>query len=122
MTVYFSQGPAITDDPTAGDVLECCSDINGEPEHVTYYWPFYRANRADWERDLGTPLQDLGMGVFRLRVDGFQNHRTLTLPDGGSTKAIAIDREPIPRPKTRLDVRWRGRWEKYSKTRGWIIA
>lgn len=48
-----------------------------------------------------------------------------TMPQLGSTPAVIMDSEQIQRPKVRAgtELRWKSRWEKYSKTnRLWIAA
>lgn len=44
------------------------------------------------------------------------------MPELGSTKALSITEEPIPRPvRVRGEVRWyRGQWQKYNARKGWI--
>jgi hypothetical protein len=45
------------------------------------------------------------------------------LPQGGATKAIILEQTSIAPPKCRVETQWRnGRWEKYTKAKGWRPA
>jgi hypothetical protein len=44
------------------------------------------------------------------------------LVDGGQTKSIKTETIDVPRPKCRVETRWRdGRWEKLLR-KGWVAA
>jgi len=41
----------------------------------------------------------------------------------GSTPCDFIETEIVPAPKCKVETRWRnGRWDKYLKSKGWVIA
>lgn len=41
----------------------------------------------------------------------------------GSTPCDFIETENVPAPKCKVETRWHnGRWDKYLKSRGWVIA
>lgn len=83
-----------------------------EPFQVTRWWPLPTASGRAKQGDC---CEYRGDGYFL--VNGF-NFR---LPSGGSTQAVKTLREPVPPPKTRLEVRWKdGHWQKLSKRNGWI--
>jgi hypothetical protein len=45
------------------------------------------------------------------------------LRDGGSTQPIKTERREYPRPRTRVEVRYKdGQWEKLLARKGWIPA
>jgi hypothetical protein len=50
--------------------------------------------------------------------------RYIALPELGATKCTKQEVHPIPPPKVRkgIELRWRGRWEKYLKSSGWVVA
>ena len=60
---------------------------------------------------------------------GNGTHLTAWMPEGDQTKALTVEEVDIPCPKVRagMETRWHswghpGRWEKYTKTKGWIPA
>jgi len=81
---------------------------------------WYPLNKRAWHLDhlIGREVHRVASGIYedssRLRY---------YLPQGGDTKAEFIETEAVPRPKTRVETRWQsGRWEKYLKSRGWVVA
>jgi hypothetical protein len=93
--------------------------LSSEPTIVTRYWPLPSASGQVDEGDEATYRHD---GIYSVRSSrwGFRNFR---LPDGVATKSVKTEETPVPKPRTRLPLRWYlGRWEKLSKSRGWIPA
>ena len=93
-----------------------------EPVQDTTYWPLGRCSHAEWADDLGKPLYAEGLYTYSLKIGGFW--KTFTLVDGGKTHSIAVESQPVPKPKrVRAALRWHaGRWQKYDRRQGWIIA
>lgn len=89
-----------------------------EPIEVFRYWPLPSASgRVQGGERCYYP----GDGFYLVVTHGW-GALNFRLPDGGSTKATRIEEVRVPRPKTRLEVRWKsGRWEKLTK-RGWVDA
>ena len=91
------------------------------PERLTAWWPVLPCSDYDARNWHGAPreVRDNGTGTFRTVGS---DAKLVMLRDGGTTKPIRTDREPIPRPRAR-EVRWRnGRWEKFLTRKGWVLA
>lgn len=106
-------------------VVETDTDYN-EPFYVKWYWPTCRGATDFREYDLSqATIHKWGAGGYgyTVKIPGLGFPLDLRLPDGGQTKALKVERIPYPKPKTRVETRWRnGKWEKYLKTRGWIAV
>lgn len=97
-----------------------------EPVKVITWWPICQDSRASLESMelLNKECTYEGGGVYSIRLAPYQ-YRRASLPQGGSTLPIAVERVPIPPPKVRkgIEIRYRnGSWMKYLKTEGWVIA
>lgn len=104
----------------------CAAEVSTrsmEPIQDTLYWPLKRERRDLWEEDLGKPLL-VHRHSYSLKIGGFW--KEFRLPEGGQTKAIAVESAPVPKPKglrKTTQVRWYyGRWQKYSHKDGWVTA
>lgn len=96
-----------------------------EPVLLASYWPVVAYSRADHAELIGSACYRENGPCYSCKVPGCGFVRRLPLARGGNTTPIACDYEPIPAPKTKAgtETRYRcGRWEKYTKTRGWVAA
>ena len=98
-----------------------------QPIADTAYWPLLRCQTAqardDWTPHLDKVLYKETRDSFRLRLGS--GWRVFPLPDGGQTKALAVESTPVPKPKglrQTTPTRWNnGRWEK-GIVHGWVRA
>jgi hypothetical protein len=93
----------------------------GEPVLLRLWYPLgiriLPGQRDLWEPALGQEMRATGVADYQ----GMRDGRHYQLPDGGQTRPEFSESEPIPRP--RGECRWYcGRWERYSKNRGWRPA
>lgn len=109
----------------------CIRDTSNHYDHPIrqqVYWPAsgraYIGDVLNLYPDLANgplPLERRGSGRFIYRRGIIE--REIHIYGGNQTAALAVDEERIPQPKTRTETRYRaGRWEKYLKTQGWVIA
>jgi hypothetical protein len=97
-----------------------------QPERITYYYPLAKCSEHDAAEWIGCDADYSGDPWYSYTVwrrSGIKQQ--FRLPDGGKTKAVAIDKEPISAPKVRhgVELRYRhGYWQKYLKQRGWVAA
>jgi len=111
--------------------VSICSSytLSDAPTLITHYWWL---GDADWlEAALSwwvaaSPLEQTyrrpkySDGVVSL-WDG-REWRHTRLPQGGETMVECTEAVPVPRPKSRLPLRWHGgRWEK-NTAKGWVPA
>ena len=100
--------------------------LDNEPAMRWLYFPLgvkAATVKYDYGRELPLPLVHLGEGIYREKPE--PGRLTFRLAQGGSTKSAVEETEPVPAPKVRkgTETRWHGgRWEKYSKREGWVIA
>jgi hypothetical protein len=95
------------------------------PERVFIWWPFFRCTekQARDEYAIGSELRDCRDGIYALQIPGNYRSVTLRLPEGGKTKNLVTETEPVPVPKCRVETRWySGGWQKYLKSQGWVSA
>lgn len=105
---------------------DCYSDI---PEMTVLYWPIEHGRLRDYQEvfpELNTDTElhgDRGSYTFYRGMGHYSP--ILTLQNGGSTKPVKTEKIPIPCPKVRkgIDTRfYRGQWQKYLKSEGWVLA
>jgi len=104
-----------------------CSD---KPEEIVNYWPIGMRTK-DLTEHYGIPvpaeLRYLGDGVYSVETGRprYCAARVVRLTEGGKTKSIKYEVNPIPCPRVvkGIETRWRNsRWEKYLKSEGWVAA
>lgn len=104
-----------------------CSD---RPEEIVNYWPTGMRSKELIEH-YGIPvpaeLEYSTMGRYAVKTGRpmYGLPRYIALTEGGNTKSIKVEVNPIPCPKVRkgIETRWRfGHWEKYLKAEGWVAA
>ena len=96
--------------------------MEDKPEMVIQFWPIGRTPRLIKLADYTDIELTKNRYDYTLRVKAY-DFVDILLTDGGKTKAIDTVIEPVPCPKVRkgMETRWyRGRWEKYLKTKGWV--
>lgn len=99
--------------------------LSDEPILVTHYWPLTRCSEADAAQYVGREAYYSGEPFFEYSLAGWQGYDRprWRLADAGATNALAVEKTPIPRPKTRCETRYHnGRWEKYLKAQGFVAA
>jgi len=112
--------------------------LSAEPKLSVLWWPIGNQYAAEWTEYIGLPLVDYGgySESYTLALEGergssgvkhFSWHRQVSfvLCDGRSTKPIKSEIRSIPCPKVckGIETRWHdGQWEKYLRTRGWVVA
>jgi hypothetical protein len=103
--------------------------LSDKPEEIVNFYPLEL--RTKWLADNhGIPvpaeLNYRGDGLYTVETGRamYAAGHTLRLPSGGQTKCVKQEVLPIAPPKVRkgIELRWRGRWEKYLKTKGWVVA
>lgn len=101
--------------------------MEAEPELYRNFYPCFRIGEREYKEDYSGKY-DLYQGTFAGEyIVFFENgmKRKLQLCDGGRTRTIHHEREPVPLPKVRkgIETRWsHGEWQKYLKQRGWVAA
>jgi hypothetical protein len=98
--------------------------MDNEPILRRYWW--LMNVRPEQVKDGGLALHT-GCGYMYVERNpaAFCSSSFISVPFDGKAQAAGIDREPIPAPKTRRGeaVRYRsGRWEKWTKRRGWVSS
>lgn len=105
-----------------------------KPEMTVNYWPIEHGRLRDYreafsELDSDTPLYGdaiYGSGGYSFARGYGSYSPVLRLIDGGSTKPVKTEVLPIPCPKVRKGIEtrfsYRGYWEKYLKSQGWVAA
>lgn len=99
-----------------------------KPELIVYYWPtrFGKHDLLDWTGKGYLPASEILVQKYRGSYDlkfpncGFWTDSGIR----GNTKAVRVEREPLPCPKVRkgIETRYRdGRWQKLLK-KGWVTA
>lgn len=97
-----------------------------EPIKQVVFYPVYRATESE-ARDtynLGTELQGWGEGRYTFTTVGGRQI-SVHLLHGGKTLPVYTEEHPIPCPKVRVgtETRWNGSyWQKWTKTKGWVVA
>ena len=92
-----------------------------EPQMIYNHWPIGNGIRYA-EDHIGEELSRSGRYGYKLRLGPF-DYVNIDLIDHGETKSIKTTFEPVPKPKTRVKIRWHnGRWEKLLKSKGWVLA
>jgi hypothetical protein len=97
--------------------------LNSEPILRVLYWPIERWRGRLPEDE--TPLTRINTGIYRpTNYSIFGTMLYTGAVRNGGAEASAVEELPIPPPRTRnIAPRYRdGRWEKFSKARGWIPA
>lgn len=94
-------------------------------DRVCYYPIGVRA--TDYREWVGEQCYSQGDGRYSPRGKPYGYAPTFGLINGGKTLPDKrwYEEVPIPCPKVRkgIDTQWRnGKWEKYLKTRGWVLA
>jgi hypothetical protein len=116
-------------------ILYVASDyaFNDKPEKITRFYPcgngYGGKIRVDsYNRELvGAKLEHSGGGgcyLLRRPEDPYRSLR-IDLQNGGATVPDFTETSEVPAPKVRkgIEIKWRdGRWMKYLKTQGWLIA
>jgi hypothetical protein len=105
--------------------VEYQATIYNEPKVIRNVWPlgYYRfrgMSAISIEDAIGreATIQDGRVSVYC----GNGNYLDGGLVDGGQTKSIKTETIDVPRPKCRVETRWRdGRWEKLMR-KGWVAA
>jgi len=106
--------------------FEAISTHYAEPISIRHVWELERVRTGGYsycriDDAIGKPATCTDGRVSCYLGQG--NSLTGDMSQGGSTKAITIEQSPIPRPKCRVETRWHnGRWEKYTKAKGWQPA
>lgn len=103
--------------------VEYESTFTGEPKMIRQIWPIgsYRLTGMSYctlQDAIGKPatIRDGAVSVYL----GNGNHLNGNLVNGGSTQSIKTETLDVPRPKCRVETRWKnGRWEKLLRT-GWV--
>ena len=103
--------------------------LSDKPEEIVNYYPTGMRVK-DLIENYGIPvpadLEYSTMGRYAVMTGRpmYGQARIIALPQLGQTRCIKQEIIPIPGPKVRkgIEVRWRGRWEKYLKAEGWVIA
>jgi hypothetical protein len=101
-----------------------------DPERITHVWHLetWPPPMDDEDREIRKKYEGMETVAFRsfggnweVRIPCGSSSRAVIL--SGSAKAIETHTDPVPRPKTTKETRWKdGRWEKLLKTRGWVPA
>ena len=115
---------------TVKDGFLCIRYTDGysnEPKRVILYWPVCRYDADCHAHLIDKEAFDANNGSFSVRNGSspYSGWTTLPLREGGTTKPIAVEHERIEPPKVRkgIEIRYRsGRWEKYLKSQGWVMA
>jgi hypothetical protein len=102
--------------------FECISTDHNKPEHIRHVWPIASLQTRGMsycrnDEAIGKPatIQDGRVSCYL----GNGNYVHGALPELGQTKALTVETSPVPRPKCRVETRWRsGRWEKLTR-KGW---
>lgn len=99
-----------------------------EPVRISQWWPCFTCTKRDSQYVYEAPRKAADTGVS----DGIYNipplhageaWKTMHLKDGGRTMPIRTDSEAIPKPRTRVPVKYeRGCWWKNLKREGWVRA
>jgi hypothetical protein len=103
---------------------------SSEPIVDIHYWPVAQGYRPDLAYrlvclDTDQELRKIESGIFEA-PNGALTPLRIYLKDGGSTRAIKTEHEPVPCPKVRKGMNtrwneWKGCWEKELKS-GWTMA
>jgi|SRR6516164_2379077 hypothetical protein len=119
--------------------FENISQSMSKPEQIRMVWQIQitqargSMSYCRVEDAIGKTAKSIGTGRFSIYMgygaylEGvFGNGRE---PTPGDVKALSVDVTPVARPKVRpgVEVRWhhdgyRGYWQKYLKTKGWVAA
>lgn len=100
-----------------------------EPTLTHLYWPIENQRLDDWQEYVGAELMHgwsdepfyLALSPT-VRPYSFARSCHFTLTEGGRTKPIHIEHEPIPKPRTRCECYWhQGHWMKRT-ARGTVPA
>jgi hypothetical protein len=120
----------MSDGASYGTLCVCYALVHdSEPKITVLHWPIVEGSRQHFlecypELDTDTPLHDIGNGAYQF-YRGNGSSPIARLKDGGQTQSIKTDTIDIPCPKVRagIETRWyRGAWQKYLKSKGWVFA
>ena len=102
------------------------------PVQHTLYWPV--TEEAFYDRAIEVfpeiadggkqELRQLGTASYYF-TRGSGERVDIRILGGGQTKAIAVEHADLPKPKVRNGIEtrfYRGGWQKYLKTQGWVYC
>jgi hypothetical protein len=91
-----------------------------EIEHIWYAIGSFRKYHI--EHHIGREVTPTANGRY-IFSGGMGNPVYYDLEGGGKTKSCKREVIRVPKPKTRVETRWyRGHWQKYLKSKGWVAA
>lgn len=91
--------------------------LEDEPIEIERAWPLPAATGQVNDGDEVSNYMD-GSVLVKPTKSLFDPARWFPLPEGGATEADMVERE-VPRPKSKLNTRWKGgQWEREMKS-GW---
>lgn len=95
------------------------NDVN-DPIRRRHYWPVGVESRL-FSNLIGEEVRYSGMGGGRYYGVNRQSIEVV-LKDGGDTKPVYTETQPIPRPKGKTLRYNNGQWERYTRRDGWKMA